>query len=105
MAVVAAKYFHNHHLRALCVLSQLGCIDHLSVARFNRRLHALHDWLSEPVAVLGELYAYGDVFMIDSMPLPVCKRAQHVVVAKSAVRPSVAIVPPSARSFSAGDCI
>jgi hypothetical protein len=76
VAVVAAKYFHNHHQRALCVLSQLGYIRHLSVSRFNRRLHALHDWLSGLVAVLGELFAYGEVFVIDSMPLPVCKRAR-----------------------------
>lgn len=76
VAVVAAKYFHNHHQRALCVLRQLGYIGRLSVSRFNRRLHALYDWLSGLVAILGELFATGDVFVIDSMPLPVCKRAR-----------------------------
>jgi hypothetical protein len=45
VAVVAAKYFQNHHERALCILVQLGDIPPLSVSRFNRRLHALRDWL------------------------------------------------------------
>jgi hypothetical protein len=76
VAVVAAKYFQNHHERALCVLSQLGAIPPLSVSRFNRRLHALSDWLYGIVTVLGELCATGEVFIIDSMPLPVCKRVR-----------------------------
>lgn len=74
VAVVAAKYFQNHHERALYVLVKLGDIPHLSVSRFNRRLHALSDWLYGIVTLLGELFAQGEVFIIDSMPLPVCKR-------------------------------
>lgn len=74
VAVIAAKYFQNHHERALCVLIQLGDIPRLSVSRFNRRLHALADWLNGIVTLLGELFATGEVFIIDSMPLPVCKR-------------------------------
>lgn len=76
VAVVAAKYFHNHHERALCILVRLGDIPPLSVSRFNRRLHALRDWLYGIVTLLGELFANGAVFIIDSMPLPVCKRAR-----------------------------
>ena len=76
VAVVAAKYFQNHHERALCILVQLGDIPPLSVSRFNRRLHALSDWLYGLVTVLGELFAAGEVFIIDSMPLPVCKRVR-----------------------------
>ena len=76
VAVVAAKYFQNHHERALCVLTKLGDIPTLSVSRFNRRLHALSDWLYGIVTLLGELFASGEVFIIDSMPLPVCKRVR-----------------------------
>lgn len=76
VAVVAAKYFQNHHERAVCLLSRLGYVSHLSVSRFNRRLHALHDWLYGLVMILGEVFAHGEVFLIDSMPLPVCKRAR-----------------------------
>jgi hypothetical protein len=76
VAVVAAKYFQNHHERALCLLSRLGYVSSLSVSRFNRRLHALRHWLYGLVNLLGELFAHGEVFLIDSMPVPVCKRAR-----------------------------
>lgn len=76
VAVVAAKYFQNHHERALCILIKLGDIPPLSVSRFNRRLHALKAWLYGIVTLLGELFANGEVFIIDSMPLPVCKRVR-----------------------------
>jgi len=76
VAVVAAKYFQNHHERALCILVKLGDIPRLSVSRFNRRLHALSDWLYGIVTLLGEIFATGEVFIIDSMPLPVCKRVR-----------------------------
>jgi hypothetical protein len=76
VAVVAAKYFQNHHERALCILIKLGDIPPLSVSRFNRRLHALSDWLFGIVTLLGELFATGEVFIIDSMPMPVCKRVR-----------------------------
>lgn len=76
VAVVAAKYFQNHHERALCILIRLGDIPHLSMSRFNRRLHALSDWLYGIVTLLGEVFAHGEVFIIDSLPLPVCKRVR-----------------------------
>ena len=76
VAVLAARYFQNHHERALYVMSHLGYVPALSVSRFNRRLHALSDWLYGIVTVLGEVFAQGEVFIIDSMPLPVCKRAR-----------------------------
>src|SRR5215204_3787085 len=76
VAVVAAKYFQNHHERALCVLIRLGDIGQVSVSRFNRRLHALGDWLYGIVTLLGELFTHGEAFIIDSMPLPVCKRVR-----------------------------
>ncbi len=76
VAVIAAKYFHNHHERALCMLMRLGYGSGLSVSRFNRRLHQLGDWLQGIVGCLAEIYRQGQVFVMDSMPLPVCKRAR-----------------------------
>ncbi len=43
VAVLSAKYFQNHHERALDVLSSVGYVPRFSLSRFNRRLHALHD--------------------------------------------------------------
>ncbi len=77
VAVVAAKYFPNHRERALGML-HLGryLSGGLSVSRFNRRLHRLAAWLGLAVATLGELFATGEVFLIDSMAVPVCRRAR-----------------------------
>lgn len=76
VGVVAAKYFQNHHERALGMMTQLGYVPRLSISRFNRRLHALRDWLLGILNLVAELYAHGEVFLIDSMPLPICKRAR-----------------------------
>jgi hypothetical protein len=77
VAVVAAKYFQNHLARALAMM-HLGryLSGALSVSRFNRRLHALRDWLGLALETLGALFAHGEVFLIDSMPVPVCRRAR-----------------------------
>ena len=48
----------------------------LSISRFNRRLHRLADWLGLIVETLGALFATGEAFPIDSMPIPVCRRAR-----------------------------
>ena len=79
IAVVAAKYFQNHHERTVCILRQLGYITSVSVSRFNRRFHQLLAPLSRLLEVLSALFRTGEVFVIDSMPLPVCKpvRAQR----------------------------
>ena len=76
VGVVAAKYFQNHHERALGIMARLGYVKGLSVSRFNRRLHALRDWLYRVISVVAELYTQGETFIMDSMPLPVCKRAR-----------------------------
>ncbi len=73
VAVVAAKFFHNHHERALCLLQQTGYVPSLSVSWSNRRLHALQDVLLIIVSVPGEMMATGQVFVIDTMPIPGCK--------------------------------
>lgn len=77
IAVVAAKYFQNHHARALAVMQATHYLsDVLSTSRFNCRLHALADWLAFVSETLGEVLTTGEVFVIDSLPLPVCKRAR-----------------------------
>jgi hypothetical protein len=77
VAVVAAKYFQSHLARALAMM-HLGryLSGPLSVSRFSRRLHALRDWLGLALETLGALFAHGEVFLIDSMPVPVCRRAR-----------------------------
>lgn len=77
VAVVSARYFQNHHERALCVMIRLGDIPVFSVSRFNRRLHALSDWLCGMVQLVGELFTQtSETFILDSMPVPVCKRVR-----------------------------
>lgn len=77
VALVAAKYFHNNHERALLLLQETHYLSgELSVSRFNRRLHRLADWLELALAVLGEVAARVQVFIIDSLPVPVCKRVR-----------------------------
>lgn len=73
VAVVAAKYLQNHHERAVCLMVRLGYIPALSVSRFNRRLHALGELLSWVCQILSELSLTGQLFIIDAMPIPVCK--------------------------------
>lgn len=74
VAVVAARYFQNHQERALCLMIRLGYIRTLSVSRYNRRLHALAYWLEGMLVLLGEVFAKGEAFIIDSLPVPVVKR-------------------------------
>ena len=77
VAVVAARYFQNHLERALQVMRLGGYLSGpLSVSRFNRRLHALRGWLALALETLGALFAAGEVFLLDSMPVPVCRRAR-----------------------------
>lgn len=86
VAIVAAKYFQNHHERALCMLQQTGYLPKLSVSRFNRRLHALQDVLLFIVSLLGEMMTTGNLFVIDAMPVPVCKRVRAQRCRKSSGR-------------------
>jgi hypothetical protein len=77
VAVIAAAYFQNHHERALCVMQRMGYIQQpLSISRFNRRLHQLRGWLPAILWLLGEVFGQGAVFIIDSLPVPVCKRVR-----------------------------
>ncbi len=77
VAVVAAKYFNNNHERALMMLCQTGysaAARSLSVSRYNRQLHRYADLLDCCLQMLLEVACEGEVFIIDSAPLPVCKR-------------------------------
>jgi hypothetical protein len=77
VAIDAALYFQNHHERALCVMRGMGFLSSgLSVSRFNRRLHQLAAWLPGLLAILSELFQAAGVFVIDSVPVPVCKRVR-----------------------------
>ncbi len=77
VAVVAAKSFRNHHERALQVLlAGRDLSGRLSTARCNRRLHALGGWLGPLLETLGALFARGEAFRLDRLPLPVCRRAR-----------------------------
>lgn len=77
VAVAAARFFHNHLERALQVLHRGRDLSGpLSVSRFSRRLHALRGWLGLALETLGAVFARGDVFLIASMPVPVCRRAR-----------------------------
>ena len=77
VAVVAAKYFQNQHERTLAVLTPAHYLSgHLSTSRFNRRLHALADWLGFILETLGAVFRQGEVFVLDSLAVPVCKRVR-----------------------------
>lgn len=76
LAVLWAKYFQNHHERAVGILARLGYVRQVSISRFNRRLHQLKDWLYGLVTLLGEIFSHEEAYVIDSMPVPVCKRAR-----------------------------
>ena len=76
VAVAAAKFFGNHQERALCLLIRTGYIRPLSVSRYNRRLHALAVWLESVLAILTQVFTRQAIFIIDSLPVPVCKRVR-----------------------------
>jgi len=77
VATVAACQFQNHQERALQVMRAQGYLSGaLSISRFNRRLHALADWLPLLLDLLGAVFATGEAFVLDSMPVPVCRRAR-----------------------------
>ncbi len=77
VAIVAARYFNNNLERALILLKQTGYISKsrcLSVSRFNRQLHRYRELLDFCLETLLELSRNGEAFVLDSMPVPVCKR-------------------------------
>jgi hypothetical protein len=77
VAVVAAMYFHNNHERTLFVMYHMHYLSKpLSTSRFSRRVHALAAWLEYITELVGQLFSQGEAFIIDSLPLPVCKNVR-----------------------------
>jgi hypothetical protein len=79
VAVVAARYFNSNLERALIVMKMSGYIAPdrcLSVSRFNRQLHRYADLLEFSLQTLMELAMSGEAFIIDSVPVPVCRRVR-----------------------------
>lgn len=76
VAVVAAKYFQNHHERALSVLILTRYIPRLSLSRFNRRLHQAFDLLHDLLAFWAQLRLTTGHYVVDTMPLPACKKVR-----------------------------
>lgn len=80
VAVVSAMYFQNNHERALFVMKGMRYVTRpISTSRLCRRLHALAQWLEYITDLVGQLFTQGEAFIIDSVPVPVCKlvRAQR----------------------------
>lgn len=46
----------------------------LSTLRFNRRLHRLALWLEGLLPLLAATFTDEAVYVLDSMPVPVCRR-------------------------------
>jgi hypothetical protein len=77
VGLVAAKYFQNHQERALLILRQQRYLSGpLSISRFNRRWHKLLPWVELALATLTEMGRRGEVFIVDSLPVPVCRRVR-----------------------------
>jgi hypothetical protein len=75
VAVVAAKCFHNNLEMALCLMSRLRYLGQpLSILHFNRQLHQPAAFLELGLTTLCELGTSGEAFILDSMPVRVCKR-------------------------------
>ena len=84
-AMLAARYFHNNLERAWVLMQQTGYVPQargLSISRYNRQLHRYATWLEFGLETLMALARAGDVFIIDSMPAPVCKRKRAWPVLK-----------------------
>lgn len=72
VAVLAARYFNNHHERALCILQMVGAIPRLSISRFNRRLHQASGVLHAALQQLSQQRAAQTLYLVDTLPLPFC---------------------------------
>ena len=106
VAVVAAKFFQNHHERALAVLKALHYLSGpLSPSRFNRRLHALADWLAFLTETLGEVLTKGRSSSSTACRCPSVAALGLAAAAKCVGDCIVGIVRLKMRSSSAGACI
>jgi hypothetical protein len=76
VAVVAARFFQNHHERALCLLQMVGAIPRLSISRFNRRLHRAQSVLLVLLDQVCSQRPPRGLFLVDTLPLPMCRRVR-----------------------------
>jgi hypothetical protein len=76
VAVIAAKYFQNHHERTVAVLALTGYIRPISRSRFNRRLHQAGEWLALILDYWSSQRLEAHDYVVDTMPLPVCHKSR-----------------------------
>jgi len=77
IAICSALFFGSNHEKARVWLRVTGYFPQmLSLSRFNRRVHYLKDFIEFCFESLNELFLTGNLYIEDSMPLPVCKRAR-----------------------------
>jgi hypothetical protein len=91
VAVVSAMYFQNHHERTLFVMKGMRYLTkQLSTSRFSRRLHALGGWLEYILEMVGQLHSKGEAYIIDSVPIPLCKMVRATRCRKGVMRGTLA---------------
>jgi hypothetical protein len=106
IAVVAAGYVGRHHERAAPMMREFGYLSgRIGVSRFNRRLHPLADGMTRIPDVLGEVVTTGDGFIIESLPLPVCRRVRSGAVGRRRSANSAGRVRRNGRRSLDGVCI
>lgn len=77
IAICSALFFSSNHDKALAWLHQGHYfLTPLSLSRYNRRVHRLKDFIEFSLEQVFELFLFHDIFIQDSMPLPLCKRAR-----------------------------
>jgi hypothetical protein len=77
IAVVAATDVGSHHERAVPIMHECGSRSgRISVSRFHRRLHQRAERMAWIPDVVGKVCTTGDGFLIESLPLPVCRRVR-----------------------------
>lgn len=77
IAISSALFFNSNHDKALVWLRAGGYFpEMLSLSRFNRRIHRLKEFLEFCFESIREIFLTGDLYIEDSMPLPVCKRVR-----------------------------
>lgn len=77
IAICSAIFFNSNHDKALVWLRIAGYFpEMLSLSRFNRRIHRLKEFIEFCFESISELFLTKKLYIADSMPLPVCKRAR-----------------------------
>lgn len=74
-ALVSARYYGNHHSRALSYIRSHHCDYMPKESRFNRRLHKLHGILVKIFYILSEVHISTNplrTYLLDTFPMQVC---------------------------------